>query len=247
MNYSNVSVDTWNTVFFEQVVEEYYALAENKGFFAIRFTRRTCEGLTVMDIPSRRIVAYLTEELPIGSRVKPDDVTALRTALQHTHPCRGNGCSGCSDSWLQVYQDLWSCDGLLPPGKFDFDLFIDFATAFHTLTPMLDTVRVCALASRLTMSKMTLDFSKLYVPGVAPTIQNLVSSNLDENVLKQTGFVTCTCSPFLHTNWCIHVCLDAMVKGLIKKLPPTFRSEKITSWRTGRIANASAGGARGYH
>ena len=68
---------------------------------------------------------------------------------------------------------------------------------------------------------------------------------LNDSVMRKSGFVTCNCGPFLHTNWCIHMCLDAMVKGLIKKLPSNFRAELITSWRTGRIANASAGGARG--
>ena len=247
MTYSNVSVDSWNTAFFEEVVQEYYALAENKGFFAVRFSRRNSAGLTVLDIPSRRIIKHLTEELPFGERVKSNDPVALRMALEHVAPCKGGSrCSGCSDSWLAVYHDLWLCDGEIPPGKFDFDLLIDFATAFHTLTPMLDKVKVCALAHRLTASKMILDFTKLYAQGVQPLLDNLVVANLDVAVMKVSGFCTCTCTPFLHTNWCVHICLDAMVKGLIKKLPPCFRSELIQHWRTGRIANASAGGARGY-
>ena len=64
--------------------------------------------------------------------------------------------------------------------------------------------------------------------------------------MKRSGFTTCNCGPFLHTNWCLHVCVDAMVKGLISKLPRNFRVEVITSWRAGRVPHALVGGARGY-
>ena len=239
MDYTNKVLDSWNTAFFQEAVEQYYALAQGQGFLSAKFFRRLADDVQVIDIPSRKVVSYLTEELPAHQRVKKNDATALKLALLHTHPCNGRNCNGCSDSWYKTYEALHSSGDALPPGlHLDFDLYMDFATSFHTLTPMLDHVRVHALVRRLTASNMQLDLTKLgSVVGQEVT--------LNDSVMKKSGFVTCNCGPFLHTNWCIHMCLDAMVKGLIKKLPSNFRAELITSWRTGRIANASAGGARG--
>lgn len=247
MDYSNVSVDTWNTDFFKEAVAQYQAFAEKKGFFSVRFLRMV-DGLQVMDIPSRRIVTLLTEEYPPSQRIKKDDPLALKLALAHVHPCRATSCSECSDSWHSQYVALSQPGSDMPSdiSGLDFDLYIDLATCFHTLTPMLCKQRTLTLARRLTKSKMVLDFAKLGQVQGSPDADGWPELTLDETSMKQTGFVLCNCGPFLHTNWCIHVCVDGMVKGLIKKLPPVFRCEVITSWRTGRINNASAGGARGF-
>ena len=253
MDYSNKSVNTWNTAFFKECVEQFYSLQQNSGFFSVRWPRRLAgppqagqvEALQVLDVPSRRIVTYLTEDLPAHQRVKSNDNVALKKALMHTHPCSGRGCIGCSDSWYSTYLALYDSGAALPTGMvLDFDLYIDFATAFHTLTPMLDPVRVHALIRRLEASKMVLNLTKLgsTYEDDSDGVRTIV---LDNAIMKRTGFSTCNCGPFLHTNWCVHVCVDAMVKGLIYKLPRTFRVEIITAWRAGRIPNAVVGGARG--
>ena len=254
MDYSNKSVDTWNTAFFKECVEQFYSLQQNSGFFSVRWPRRLAgppeagqlETLQVLDIPSRRIVAYLTEELPAHQRVKSNDSASLKKALMHTHPCTGRACTGCTDSWYSTYLALYNSGAVLPTGmQLDFDLFIDFATAFHTLTPMMDHVRVHALIRRLEASNMVLDLTKL--GSTYDVDSNAVQTiRLDDAIMKRSGFTTCNCGPFLHTNWCLHVCVDAMVKGLISKLPRNFRVEIITSWRAGRVPHALVGGARGY-
>jgi len=220
---------------------------------AVRIRRLIANGVPVLDIPSRRIIGLL-DAAPYY--VKPNNTGALKTALMHRKPCRGgDSCRAingpCKESWYNIYCRLMSVE---PGGKVagvkDFDTFIDFVTAFHTLTPMLDEVRVRALALRLLESGVKLDFKKLGkvtgVGGSSSSSVGLADLELDDSTMCKSGFTTCNCGEFLHYNWCIHVLVDALVKHLIVELPKTFRNETITNWHTGRIARASAGGARGY-
>lgn len=60
------------------------------------------------------------------------------------------------------------------------------------------------------------------------------------------GFCSCTCSDYLHTNWCWHVTTDGLIKGLIQSIPPTLRPERVHSRDQGRIPAARRGGALGF-
>ena len=52
MDYSNKVLDSWNTAFFQEAVEQYYALAQGQGFLSAKFFRRLNDGVQVIDIPS---------------------------------------------------------------------------------------------------------------------------------------------------------------------------------------------------
>jgi hypothetical protein len=124
----------------------------------------------------------------------------------------------------------------------EFDLLMDWLCSFHMLVPMLDSKRVTAFVHRLQASKMTLNLNVI----CSSVNKDNGTFVLDVEKMKTRGFVTCNCTAFLHTNWCIHVCVDAMIKKLITRLPPTFRDERIGKWKAGRHAQAMPGGARGF-
>ena len=92
----------------------------------------------------RTITSSLPARLvPLCLQVK-DEKEALRKALS------GSKKKG-TMSWLETYwmiAEAVDADDLCSL-KLDFDLMIDFATGFHTLTPITDVLYTARLAERL--------------------------------------------------------------------------------------------------
>ena len=209
----------WDTDFFESVVNELDKFEKKEGFFNARFTRQVGD-LTVTDIPSRRIITVLTEQMGMNN-VKKDDVAKLKLALTHSQPCNGRNCDMCEDSWLHTYRELSVAtlldNGMLPDHlEMEFDVLTDFLTAFHTLKPISDKIYVTNLINRLRESKMGLNLNKICSSQDPPNH----TFELDDTKMRKFGFCSCNCGTYLHKMWCLHVTVDAMLKGLITTIPP---------------------------
>ena len=102
----------------------------------------------------RTITSFLpTRLVPLCLQVK-DEKEALRKALS------GSKKTG-TLSWLEIYRviaEAVNADDLCSL-KLDFDLMIDFATGFHTLTPITDILYTARLEKRLRRSSMVLDLA----------------------------------------------------------------------------------------
>lgn len=235
---SNKNVNVWDQKAFNASWEMWETFKDDKhGPFGCRIERTDSAGLKVIDIPSQRILTLL---LGKNHRV-PDETNAIKLALCHTGSCRGGvSCAGCEDSWHSVYVELMQASTLpqLLNGNFSFDLYMDYVTSFHTLTPIIDVIFVGRLIDRLLASGMQLNVSLVKSGGT--------SGALDVEKMKKKGFCSCNCRVYLHYLWCVHVCTDALVKGLIVKFPPTYTVRQLGVDHNGRTSKALRGGCLGY-
>ena len=236
---SNTKVNVWDQKAFTAAHElfETYKL-EQHGPFGCMIHRTDLNGLKVIDIPSRRVLTLL-----LGKHSVADDPKALSLALCHTGNCRGgsrcrDGRDGCEDSWHCMYVKLINSSALpaLPQGTFTFDLYMDYVSSFHTLTPIVDVIFVGRLINRLLNSDMRLDLSLIQSSD----------GELDVERMKKWGFCSCNCPIYLHYLWCAHVCADGLVKKLILKFPRGYTVKRLGAETDGRTCKALRGGALGY-
>ena len=120
----------------------------------------------------------------------------------------------------------------------NFELYIDFATAFHTLTPITNVIFVERLIDRLCADQMVLNVDSICTSGVVD------GAKLRDP--KCNGFVSCNCPTYLKDLWCEHVLMYALVKGVVVNVPPKYRAERIGPAHNGRNPMAVRGGALGW-
>ena len=119
--------------------------------------------------------------------------------------------------------------------KFNFEDLILWQKSFHIMRPITDKVYLNGLVERLQGS------------GAPVNVDMLNNSKLTDT------FYSCTCEDYQHYLWCVHVCVDAMTRKLLKGFPPTLDPTKIRNLKTGlalqicqgRPAKAAKGGALG--
>ena len=123
--------------------------------------------------------------------------------------------------------------------EFDFDLLMDYTTAFHTLTPITDVIYTRRLMERLTASGCTLNIRHI---RTSPT-----DDSLDASKLASRGFAHCNCGCYLHYSWCTHACVHAMVvTKVLTKVPAVYDPVRLAARAPGRNSNSIRGGALGY-
>ena len=237
MDCSNKSHNVWNAIAFTAVDEQVQLfLQKQSGVFALAVARQVSDDLTVLDIPSRRIINLL------ASQRVPQTVDAMMLSLHHVGKCKGLGsnCQGCEESWYDYYVHIAECECEEDMGfEFDFDLLMDYAQAFHTLTPITDVVYTRQLMERLTASGCTLNIKHI---RTSPTDQSI-----DASKLASRGFAHCNCPCYLHYSWCLHACVHAMVvTKIITSVPAIYDPVRMAAKAPGRNANSIRGGALGY-
>lgn len=100
--------------------------------------------------------------------------------------------------------------------NFNFEDVILWQKSFHIMRPITDEVYLNGLVERLQGS------------GAPVNVEMLNNSKLTDT------FYSCSCEDYQHYLWCVHVCVDAMTRKLLKGFPPTLDPTKINNVKTGQ-------------
>ena len=100
--------------------------------------------------------------------------------------------------------------------NFNFEDLILWQKNFHIMRPITDEVYLNGLVERLQGS------------GAPVNVDMLNDSKLTDT------FYSCSCEDYQHYLWCVHVCVDAMTRKLLKGFPPTLDPTKVKNLKTGQ-------------
>lgn len=105
----------------------------------------------------------------------------------------------------------------------NFDLLMDWLSAFHILKPITDSAHVELTVSRLKQAR----------------------AEVNEDVLCTESVHACNCRDAVHYSWCSHAMAYCLMTKIIKRYPRHIDPTPTASGRKrGRIAGAKPGGAR---